>query len=241
MTASWLLALESASERAGAALLRGEEPVAACLVEAGRPASEGLLPAVLALLAEHALAPSAVSRIAVSIGPGSFTGLRVGVATAKGLAFGAPGAVVGVPTLGALAALGTAREPAPRVVATLDARRGELYAACHHGDDPLAAPLWGPEVIATDALATRLAAEPEEVLVVGEGAAELADRVGGTAAGRLRWLGPPAGVPDATWVGRLGARLFAAGAGLAPADLAPVYVRRAEAEVRRTGVRFEPP
>jgi tRNA threonylcarbamoyladenosine biosynthesis protein TsaB len=235
----WLLAIESASERASVALLRAGEPVAVRAVEAGRPASEGLLPAALALLAEQDLAPAALDGIAVSIGPGSFTGLRVGVATAKGLAFGATGGVVAVPTLAALAALGAARTPAPRVVATLDARRGELYAACHRGEDPLAAPLWGPAVVAVDALAARLAAEAEPVLVVGEGVAALSGQLGEAGAGGLRWLAPPEGAPDAAWVGRLGARLLAAGAGLAAADLAPVYVRRAEAEVRRTGARFE--
>jgi tRNA threonylcarbamoyladenosine biosynthesis protein TsaB len=237
----WLLAIESASERAGVALLRGGEPVATRILAAERPASEGLLPAVLALLGEHGLAPAALGGIAVSIGPGSFTGLRVGVATAKGLAFGATGGVAAVPTLAALAARGAAQAPAPRIVATLDARRDELYAACHRGDDPLAAPLWGPAVLGIDALAERLAAEAgrEPLLVVGEGAPALAAALGAPAAGRLRWLAPPEGAPDPVWVGRLGARLLAAGAGLAAAALAPVYVRRAEAEVRRTGARFE--
>jgi len=124
-------------------------------------------------------------------------------------------------------------------VAVLDARRGELYAAAYREDDPLAPPLWGPAVVAIEALAERLAAEPGPVLVVGEGADTVAAALGARHAGRVRCLPPPEGAPDAAWVGRLGARLLAAGAGLAAADLAPVYVRRAEAEVRRTGARFE--
>jgi tRNA threonylcarbamoyladenosine biosynthesis protein TsaB len=238
--AGWLLALETASERASVALLRAGEPVALRALPAGRPASEALLPAVLALLEEHGLAPAALGGVAVSIGPGSFTGLRVAAATAKGLAYGAPAGVAAVPTLAALAAKGTALAPAPRVVATLDARRGELYAAAHRGDDPLAAPLWGPVVIGIEALAERIAAEPGALVVVGEGADALAAAIGERRARAARWLPAPAGAPDAAWVGRLGARLLAAGRGLAAADLAPVYVRRAEAEVRRTGLPFEP-
>jgi hypothetical protein len=57
----------------------------------------------------------------------------------------------------------------------------------------------------------------------------------------LRLLPPPAGRPDAVAVGRLGARAWAGGEGIPAEALAPLYVRRAEAEVRRTGERFETP
>lgn len=233
----WLLAIESASERASVALLRDGEVVGADPAPPGRPASETLLPAVLALLESHGLAPGALGGIAVSIGPGSFTGLRVGAATAKGLAFGRNAGLAAVPTLAALAAKGVAlagpAAPA-EIVAVLDARRGELYAAAQRGGDPLARPLWGPLVIGIEALAARLAAAPGPLLVVGEGADAVAAALG---TDRVRCL-PLA--PDAAWVGRLGVRLLAAGEGLAAADLTPAYVRRAEAEVRRLGLSAEP-
>jgi tRNA threonylcarbamoyladenosine biosynthesis protein TsaB len=235
----WLLAIESASERASVALLRGGVPLALRATPRERPASETLLPTLLALLGEHGLAPAALDGIAVSIGPGSFTGLRVGAATAKGLAFGALHGVAAVPTLAALAAKGASLVPAPRVVATLDARREELYAAAYDGADPLVAPFWGPEVLAIEALAERIAGEHGPLLVVGEGADALAVALGERRAGDLHWLPAPEGAPDAEWVGRLGARMLAAGAGIAADALAPLYVRRAEAEVRRTGARFE--
>jgi tRNA threonylcarbamoyladenosine biosynthesis protein TsaB len=223
------------------ALLRGGEPLATRATPPGRPASETLLPTLLELLAEHDLAPAALDAFAVSVGPGSFTGLRVGVATVKGLAFGGAARVAAVPTLAAVAARAAAAAPAGVVVATLDARRGELYAAAYPGGDPLAPPHWGPTVLAPDALAARIAAARGPVLVAGAGVgaveAALADW---GARADVRWLAGAEALPDAAWVGRLGARLLADGAGVPPAALAPVYVRRAEAEVRRTGARFEP-
>jgi hypothetical protein len=55
----------------------------------------------------------------------------------------------------------------------------------------------------------------------------------------VEWIAAPEGLPDAGWVGSLGFQMFGAGAGLDVADLAPSYLRRAEAEVRRTGERLE--
>ena len=224
-----LLAIESAVAP-GVALLRGEELLAerAC----SHPAAETLLPAIAALLAERGLALAQVDAFAISIGPGSFTGLRVGLATLKGLAFGTPRPAVAVPTLAALAC--DAPEGEGPVVAALDARRGEVYAAAF---DASGAPLaWLPEgVYRASSLCAALRAPCR---VVGDGAAIVAD-AGRAAFGSAVSL-EPACVPRAAAVGRLGLRALASGAGADPASLVPRYVRRAEAEVRRTGERVEP-
>jgi tRNA threonylcarbamoyladenosine biosynthesis protein TsaB len=230
-----VLAVESATETASAALVRADgEVVALRAAPPGRPASETLLPTILALLAERGLRPGDLDAFAVSIGPGSFTGLRVGVATVKGLAFGG-GRVVPVPTLEALAAKAAAAAGGPPVVATLDARRGELYAAGYVDPPERGAPAWGPAVLTPPEVAARLASAGGAWIVAGEGAALLRPLVAGSA----RWVEGAAGVPDAGWVGRLGARRLSAGGGVPAAALAPFYARRAEAEVRRTGMRFE--
>jgi tRNA threonylcarbamoyladenosine biosynthesis protein TsaB len=240
LSAPLLLAIESATADASVALLRGDAVVAARPVPAERPASEALLPTLLELLAETGVALAALDAFAVSVGPGSFTGLRVGVSTVKGLAFGGAQPIVPVPTLAALASL--AERPDACVAALLDAQRGEVYAALHAGD-ALAPPLLGPTVLRPDELAAALAERAGErpIVAIGAGtavaAAALRDRFGA----RCAIASPPAGVPDAKAVGRLAQRLLAAGAGVAPEALAPVYVRRAEAEVRRTGSRFEAP
>jgi len=172
----------------------------------------------------------------VSIGPGSFTGLRVGVATVKGLAFGAAQPVVPVPTLAALASR-AGRDDAC-VVALLDARRGEVYAAIHHDDGPAR---FGPTVVRAPVLADEIASRAggRPIAVVGDGVAVVEAALTERFGARVSFVPPPAGAPHAVAVGRLGRRLLAAGRGAAAESIAPVYVRRAEAEVRRTGSRFE--
>jgi len=227
-----LLALETATESAGVALLRDGELLAERTLPARRQTSETLLPALLGLLADHGLGVDALDAFAVSIGPGSFTGLRVGVATVKGLAFGERRCVAAVPTLAALAAT---RAASPGLVAAvLDARRGEVYAAAHRGGDLLAPPLWGPSVLRPESLAARLEAGWS---VVGDGVPVVAKAVRARLGDRVELVGPPAGRADAAAVGRLGALALAAGKGIAPAELAPDYGRRAEAEERRLRAR----
>ena len=224
-----LLALESATAWLGVALLRGSQPVAQWRERAPGMGSDALVPAVSALLRRVDIAPAEVEQLAVSVGPGSFTGLRVAVATAKGLAFGEGPIVAPVPTLKALArgaAWAGARED--QIVAVLDARRGELYAAVYgaNGTERLAPALLRPED-----LAERLS--PVSTCLVGDGVALAAAALRARLGGHLRCWPPPAGAPDPVAVGRLGAEILARGGGVRPEELSPRYLRRAEAEVRR--------
>jgi tRNA threonylcarbamoyladenosine biosynthesis protein TsaB len=224
-----LLAIESAV-RPGVALLRGDDVCARR--DCAHPAAETLLPAIAEVLAEAGVPLAEVDAFAISIGPGSFTGLRVGLATLKGLAFGSQRPAVAVPTLAALA------EDSPpgggAVVAALDARRGEVYAAAF---DPKTggALAWLPEgVYRAAALAEAL---PIPCRVVGEGAAIAGEALRARGAGVSLH---PECAPRPEAVGRLGQVLLARGEGVDPASLVPRYLRRAEAEARRTGVRVEP-
>jgi tRNA threonylcarbamoyladenosine biosynthesis protein TsaB len=234
-----LLALETAARAPSVALLRGGAPIAEERAPAGSTGAEGLLPCIDAALARAGVGLDAVEAVAVSIGPGSFTGLRVGVATAKGLVFGSQVPVVPVPTLAALAFLAPESETEP-VVALLDARRGELYAAGYRLRRPPGSareaedcePLEG--VYTPEELAARL---PASCRLVGEGVPLCGARLRELCGPGLR-LGPDAD-PRARDVGALGLRRLAGGGGIQAADLVPRYLRRAEAEVKRTGERFE--
>lgn len=233
-----VLAIECATSRPSAALLAGERVLALRIAESQASAAAVVLPQVDGVLSEAGVALGDVSLFAVTIGPGSFTGLRVGLATVKGLAFETDTPVAPVPTLAALCrTAGSAKAP---VVALLDARRGEAYAAAY-----------GPASQAADEAPEGDAVLlPEGLYAVSDLASRLgpAWRVTGDAASllvaacRAQGRQPPAaapGEPLAPAVGRLGLRLLAQGGARPAAGLVPHYLRRAEAEVRRTGERVE--
>ncbi len=212
-----LLAIETATPATRVALAVDGEVVAEVEGD-GRPHAAALLPAVERLLAEARIALADVDAFAVSIGPGSFTGLRIGLSTVKAFALGGR-PLAGVPTLAALA--WPERDAAPTLVASLDAQRGELYAAAYTvGGDLGLEPLWSECLLMPDELRSRAPAN-----------AKLVGAVGASGEGK----GPRAGD-----VALLGARILAAGGGEEAATLVPRYVRRAEAEARRLDSPTEP-
>jgi len=230
-----ILALETACRRPSVALLRGREVLAEVDAPEGRTGAESLLPGVDAALRHASVTLREVEGFAVSIGPGSFTGLRVGVATAKGLCFGSGRPVAPVPTLAAVAA-GASVYDKP-VVALLDAQRGEVYAALYRAPGPDALLEEGDPALGVytpEDLAARL---PERCRIVGEGLLVSGERLRGLVGPQVEWGEPlPARAAD---VGRLGRLMLEQGEAVSAAALVPGYVRRAQAEVDRTGERFD--
>jgi len=144
------LAFDTSAAHCAAALLRGSDVLAARVEEMGKGQVERLMPLLEELLAEAGLGWSDLSVIGVGIGPGNFTGVRISVSAARGLALGLGIPAIGVSTLEALA------EGAPRPVAVvLDARRGEAYAQSFtaEGAEP-------PRLATVETLAADLAGTP---------------------------------------------------------------------------------
>ncbi|HEY7949909.1 MAG TPA: tRNA (adenosine(37)-N6)-threonylcarbamoyltransferase complex dimerization subunit type 1 TsaB [Solirubrobacterales bacterium] len=117
----------------------------------------------------------AVDRIAVGLGPGSFVGIRIAIATARGLAASTGLPMTGVCTLDALGhAAGEAVGPDRACLVVLDARRGEAFAALYSADGSR---LWEPFVAAPEELADRVGALPQPPLAVGSGAVRFRDEL----------------------------------------------------------------
>jgi len=220
-----LLALETSAERGGVALFEGDALIGEADVGADERHAASLLVCLDALLARVGRPLGDVDRIALAIGPGSFTGLRIGLATALGLAFGTARKLVPVPTLAALA---LQADTPGLVVPLLDARRNEVYAGLYDGagralrDD------------ACCALDDWLALLPAgELALLGSGADLHRAKLEAALGPRARVLPVAAGALRARSVGRLGLRLAAEGALRAPEEVELRYLRRAEAEAKR--------
>jgi len=127
-----VLAVDTATEASSVALLSGDELICR-FAEGGLPHAQQVLGMVEAVLAEAQVSLSMLDGIAASIGPGAFTGVRISVAVAQGLAFGAGLPVAPVSTLEALA-LQVTRSGAAHALACLDARMGEVYWGCFAAD-----------------------------------------------------------------------------------------------------------
>src|SRR5215468_481641 len=151
-----LLAVESATLSGGAALLDDDRLLGEITLNIAITHSERLLAAVDRLVADCGLVPADLDGLAVSVGPGSFTGLRVGLATVKGLAMALDLPVAPVPTLDALAArLPFADAP---VCPILDARKGEVYLSQYRWDGLRMAREWNYLALPPELAAAELSA-----------------------------------------------------------------------------------
>jgi tRNA threonylcarbamoyladenosine biosynthesis protein TsaB len=230
--ASLLLALESATSCVSVALVRGGEVVGETQVVGSRHHAETLLPQIDEVLDRAKLEIADVDAFAVSIGPGTFTSLRIGLSTVKGLAFASDRPVAAVSTLAAVAHAGAAGgdDDVPRI-ALLDARRDEFYAGAFSGGDALAIREdLMPESLYT--LGELTAALPERFVLVGEGASQLGETLRSDGF-ELPLAMCQERMPHARSVAALGAALLAQGEGMQAAALVPRYLRRAQAEEDR--------
>jgi tRNA threonylcarbamoyladenosine biosynthesis protein TsaB len=167
-----LLAFDTATPATAVALALPDGRVLTRRHEPGEGERPGhmaeLLPLAQALLAEAGIAWPALDRLAVGVGPGTFTGLRIGVATARALAHAHDIPLVPVSTLRSLAAGAEGQDPAGApVLAVLDARRGEAFAAAWGTGEQALLP---PAALTPDALVQAVSALPSAPLAVGDGA-----------------------------------------------------------------------
>jgi len=216
-----VLGLETSTLAGGVALVDGERLVAEYVLDVSVTHSERLLAAVDRVLADARWAPRDLEGLAVSIGPGSFTGLRIGVSTAKGLALALGLPIAAVPTLDAMAA--AVPWAALPVCPVLQARRGEVYVSRYRREGDGLRREWDYLALAPGELAGRLV---EPTLLVGDGAA-------GVDSPHVRHLPAPCRVPSPACVAVLGRERLRLGDSVGAAELAPLYLRPSQAELRR--------
>lgn len=224
---SLVLGLDAATPDICVAVSTGEpgaEPVSEILLgpgDGGRPRHGKELMVEVERAVEAAGGWGEIELIAVGVGPGSFTGLRIGVATARALAHARELPLAGVQTTAALAASIAATEPARPALAVIDARRSEIFAALRH---PGSGQVESPVVCPPERL-SELVQLPDGVLAAGDGAVRFREEL--EAAGI-------AVAPDGDAIHRLPARFVcsigrSAGGG-SPTVVEPLYLRRPDAE-----------
>jgi tRNA threonylcarbamoyladenosine biosynthesis protein TsaB len=224
-----LLALETATDTCGAALLQDEQVVAEAHLHRPRVHAERLTPLVEDVLAHADVTAADLDAVAVSMGPGSYTGLRIGVSTAKGWALATDADLVGLPTLEAYAArVRPMAAPGDVLCPLIDARRDEVYAAAYRVTADDLAVQAETKALTVDALSEWIGAVEGRLWLMGDGAAKSRDALASVGTAQTV-LSPDVVAPSAAWVARRGqTRLHAHG----PDDRStfePLYVKEVHA------------
>lgn len=162
-----ILAFDSTAKAASAAICEDDKLLALYNVDNGLTQSELLLPMIENLLKSLKLDYSDISIFATAKGPGSFTGVRIGVALLKGIAFGRDAACIGVSTLEALAE--NAKGLDGIIVPVMDARRNEFYNAIFRSENGNLKRLTADRAISADNLARELLSYNEKIYLTGDG------------------------------------------------------------------------
>lgn len=224
------LALDTVTPTIGVALVNGDELLAEVYLNRGRHHAELLLPALQQTCRLAGVGMDRIDLFACTTGPGSFTGVRIGVSTLKGLGMAGGKPLVGI---SALEALALNVMPTTRTVCTLlDARKGQVYAGLFRmGREGFPEPVL-PESLSV--LESYLATLPGEVLFVGDGATRYGGQISQALAARATFAGPLQGAIRGAAVAWIGQRRYLQGRGEDPFTLSPRYLRLAEAEAKRT-------
>ncbi len=223
-----ILAIETSTMLGGAAIMDDEKGlISEIRLNVKTTHSERLMTAVDAILGQSDLTLDALDAFAVAAGPGSFTGLRIGLSTVKGLSYATGKPLVAVPTLEAFA-LNFAYSAYP-VCLMLDARKSEVYAAVFSWKRGGFEKTFEERSIRPETLMNDFR---ETVLFAGEGASLYADLIRETMGERALFAPPEKMVPSPANVAAIGLEKALKGEYTNAADALPLYIRKSEAEVK---------
>jgi tRNA threonylcarbamoyladenosine biosynthesis protein TsaB len=221
-----VLGIETSTPQSGVCLATEQGLVASAAL--GRPQAHGefLVPAISFCLEQAQLDMSAVAGVAVSLGPGLFTGMRVGIATAQTLAHARRLPVVGLASLDLLAF--PVRHVRRLICSVLDARRKELFWAFYRSAPGGVQRVSEFRVGPTDKLCGEIEALPDDVLCVGDGAVAQRAAIESTGA---EVASPLHAYPSAHSLVELALPRFIREQTQRPEDLRPIYIRKADARI----------
>ncbi|MEK6742040.1 MAG: tRNA (adenosine(37)-N6)-threonylcarbamoyltransferase complex dimerization subunit type 1 TsaB [Nitrospirota bacterium] len=222
----YILGIETATKTGGVAIVSETGVLAEYTLNIEVTHSERLMSTVDRVLKDTGFTLAEMDGYGVSIGPGSFTGLRIGLSTIKGLAFATGKPVAAVPTLKALAW----NIPFPRypVCPLLDARKKEVYAALYRHDGGTYIQEMPASVISLAEMAGTMTGD---ILFTGEGARLFAGEIQKVFGDRAHFAPLSSSVPSAASVAEIALMMLTAGQQTEPDSLVPMYIRRPEAEV----------
>ena len=225
-----ILAIETSAKSVSAAVVEGGVPLASAYQNMGLTHSRTLMPLVDGMLSAAGLRVRDMDLLAAANGPGSFTGLRIGVSALKGLAWALEKPCCGVSTLAAMARNLAHMEGL--IICAMDARRNQVYNAVFAAEGGQLTRLTPDRAIALSQLAEELQGDPRPKLVVGDGAA--------LCSGFLSEAGIPCRMApaqlvmqNAVGVALAAEEMAAAGQVTTARDLVPVYLRLSQAERER--------
>lgn len=222
-----ILGIGTSTVQAGCAIGGHEGVLALAQSARGKRHAESLMPQVEFLCAQAQVELREISVVAVDLGPGLFTGLRVGIATAKALAHGLTVPMIGVPSLDLLAF--PVRFTSRLIVTAIDARRGELYYAFYR-QVPGGVQRLGEHRLGTpEDLASELLASGEDVLLVGDGAHRHRESFEGLS--KVEVVDAGLAHPSAASLVQLAHAKALREEFEWPRQLEPIYLRRPDAEI----------
>ena len=217
-----LLAIDTSTHRAAVALARPGDPVRSAPPDPGRRHGRELIPSIAALLEAEGLTVADLGAVAVGLGPGSYTGLRIGLTAAKCLAFAAGKPLIALDSLEAIAR--NAPETCRNVAVAVDAQRGDAYVAEFAREDGV--PLLRRSPTRIEPVKAWAAGLEPGALVLGP----TLDRLLPTRPESVHVGTPEQGLPDPSTLILLAREAVSAGRFADPYFLEPIYMRRSAAE-----------
>ncbi|MBN2514680.1 MAG: tRNA (adenosine(37)-N6)-threonylcarbamoyltransferase complex dimerization subunit type 1 TsaB [Deltaproteobacteria bacterium] len=223
------LAVDTATKTASVALLEGTTILGESFLNIGKNHGETLLPEIMALLTRNSITIDEIDLFAVTLGPGSFTGLRIGASTVKGLAFTVGKPVEGICTLDALTL--NVSDISMMICPMLDARKKEVYTALYKpGDDYFPEKIVGETVSGPEHFVKNIS---ENVMFLGDGALLYKDVIGEILPDKSYFASDHLNHIRASSVGLIGLKKFYDGDNLNLLTFTPQYLRVSEAEAKR--------